>query len=370
MAMKGRWRKDKRTQGAAGPSSSSSCSSSSSSSCSSFSSSSFSSCSPSASASGQPSSAEGRSSARLWASGGNATETNVSRENGVSAASADQSAVDTAGFFSRQRLAKEQAEGKNKGPQNAGALIACRAMKQSEYVLCDSSSFLGFKKALEGGSIYLPSFCCEKDDFSIFNNLLRDLQNYAEQVGSSADTAAPRPNSSSSPPAASSSSRPMPFVGAVNWSRHLKHENPSFSPTFRRVVAQLSSYFDVEVYATRLNLYMDGGDWKPFHKDSHAYSQVTHLQEDITVGASFGASRALEFVHDSSDSVRFSFPQHNGDVFAFCSEVNKAFKHGVPAAPGTTLSPRFSVILWGRRRTLNERNAGASELERENRGRL
>ena len=38
-------------------------------------------------------------------------------------------------------------------------------------------------------------------------------------------------------------------------SKHLKHEDPDFSGTFKAVVDAMASYFDVEVYATRLNFY-------------------------------------------------------------------------------------------------------------------
>jgi hypothetical protein len=56
---------------------------------------------------------------------------------------------------------------------------------------------------------------------------------------------------------------------------------------------------------------------------------------------------------------RFAFPQHNGDVFAFDSEVNRRFQHGVPKlSSNVNCGPRFSVIAWGRRRSINERNGG------------
>ena len=32
--------------------------------------------------------------------------------------------------------------------------------------------------------------------------------------------------------------------GMVDWSKHLKHENPDFSPTFQHVIKVLSDYFD------------------------------------------------------------------------------------------------------------------------------
>jgi hypothetical protein len=47
-------------------------------------------------------------------------------------------------------------------------------------------------------------------------------------------------------------------VGLVTWSKHLKHDNPNFSTTFNSIVQRLADYFDVEVYASRLNFYRDG----------------------------------------------------------------------------------------------------------------
>ena len=43
---------------------------------------------------------------------------------------------------------------------------------------------------------------------------------------------------------------------------------------------------------------------------------------------------------------QFSFPQNNGDVFAFTTEVNKRFKHGVPKLVRGVGGPRFSIIAW------------------------
>ena len=87
--------------------------------------------------------------------------------------------------------------------------------------------------------------------------------------------------------------------GMINWSQHLKHENPDFSKTFNTIVDALGIYFDLHVYATRLNFYPDQTSWKPFHHDSHAYGGKK-LREDFTVGASFGATRELEFKHMAS----------------------------------------------------------------------
>lgn len=154
--------------------------------------------------------------------------------------------------------------------------------------------------------------------------------------------------------------------GFIEWSKHHKHENPDFSPVFKGVVATLARYFDVEVYATRLNFYADGSAWKPWHHDSHAGRAFFENggegpREDFTMGASFGESRELAFLHVESQA-QFSFPQHNGDVFAFDARVNAQFQHGVPReVTRMRCGPRFSIIAWGRRVRLTERNGAAPE---------
>ena len=200
-------------------------------------------------------------------------------------------------------------------------------------------------KIVSGNAVYIEGFHCEEDDFRYLEQLAEDLEESRYSTTSSKRKGE------------------EDFGGGVmNWSKHLKQENPEFSETFRTVVERMASYFDVDVYATRLNFYRDGSDWKPYHHDSHAFG-ANGRKEDFTMGASFGAQRALSFLHEPSAS-SFEFPQKNGDVFAFSSEVNAAMQHGVPRLSGHeqfVANPRFSVIAWGRRRSLNPRNSAASE---------
>ena len=113
----------------------------------------------------------------------------------------------------------------------------------------------------------------------------------------------------------------------VQWSRHLKHENPTFSPAFTDIVQSMANYYDVDVFASRLNFYRDGTDWKPFHHDSHAFDRRTGVKEDFTMGASFGDSRALAFLHEPSGS-QFAFPQNNGKLlFALPLPLTSATPH-------------------------------------------
>lgn len=170
-----------------------------------------------------------------------------------------------------------------------------------------------------GGAVYIPNGCCSTEDRTWMNALCTELKSYSGEF--------------------------------VQWSKHLKHENPDFSPTFKLVIDKLSELFNVDILATRLNYYPDGKAWKPFHHDSHAYQTGTNIKEDFTMGVSFGSSRKLAFKHPDTEEI-FEFPQHNGDIFAFDSEVNQRFMHGVPKVKNDSLhiGPRISIIAWGKRR--------------------
>eukprot|EP00922_Rhytidocystis_sp_ex-Travisia-forbesii_P043376 GHVS01064706.1.p1 GENE.GHVS01064706.1~~GHVS01064706.1.p1 ORF type:complete len:252 (+),score=89.09 GHVS01064706.1:516-1271(+) len=171
----------------------------------------------------------------------------------------------------------------------------------------------------------------------------------------------------------------------TSYSRHCIHPQPEKSACFRSLLSYLRTYFDLDIYAHRLNFYASIDDWKPFHHDSHAYSAQTKQKEDFTVGVSFGAERALSFLHVQSE-VQFDIPQCNGDLFAFNGNVNKVFKHGVPkgkqsrqekiaaemsrrsgggSGGGSGGVGRISVIAWGRRQKLTSRNAGVTELRKK-----
>ena len=218
---------------------------------------------------------------------------------------------------------------------NSITKYASQALKGSESKRVDANLLDSVAEIVSGNAVYIERFHCEEDDYETLERLANDLDEC--------------------------SSAEEEEEGMINWSKHLKQENPEFSGTFRTIVERMAEYFDVDVFATRLNFYRDGSDWKPYHHDSHVFG-ANGRKEDFTMGASFGAPRALSFLHESSAS-SFEFPQKNGGVFAFSSEVNAAMKHGVPQLSGQeqfAVNPRFSIIAWGSRRSLNARNSSVS----------
>eukprot|EP01064_Diplonema_japonicum_P034842 TRINITY_DN7352_c0_g1_i2.p1 TRINITY_DN7352_c0_g1~~TRINITY_DN7352_c0_g1_i2.p1 ORF type:complete len:259 (+),score=28.63 TRINITY_DN7352_c0_g1_i2:95-871(+) len=187
-----------------------------------------------------------------------------------------------------------------------------------------------FKDAIEGSAIYLPAFIDPQDATELYECLKEELITHAGDDG------------------------------LIAWSKHLKHEDPTFSKTFQKLLRKMENHFSCDAFATRLNIYRDGSDWKPFHHDSHAFHKGAGYKEDFTMGLSLGAERALEFLHVDSGA-KFFFPQQSGDVFAFTSVANRLFQHGVPKA--STKDMRISIIAWGKRRSLTTLNSSLAERE-------
>jgi len=188
-----------------------------------------------------------------------------------------------------------------------------RQILRNERSRVNSKLRLDLEYLFAEGAIYIPQWLCPKSEQRYFDAIMKELEE----------------------------------TSFVQWSRHFKYENPQFSDTFNQIISKLSDYFQVDILATRLNYYPNGESWKPFHHDSHAFSNGQ--QEDFTMGVSLGHSRKLAFKHPSTDEW-FQFPQDNGDVFAFNSEVNKRFMHGIPKTHESSGS-RISIIAWGKRRT-------------------
>lgn len=146
---------------------------------------------------------------------------------------------------------------------------------------------------------------------------------------------------------------------------HLISKNPKGCPTYEKIVARLCEYFHIDPkgsVGTRFNWYRDSSDWKPFHHDSAAFNPQRAKNQNITVGASFGAMRELAFIRASEENTRnggddgrgdskcrIYFPQSNNGVFSFGRDANIRWKHGINALEPNEQDGkgRISIILWG-----------------------
>jgi hypothetical protein len=124
-------------------------------------------------------------------------------------------------------------------------------------------------------------------------------------------------------------------------------------PTFQYIIETIEKYFTMEVKSTRFNYYKDSNDWKPYHHDAAAVKPHIAEKQNFTVGVSLGATRDISFeyaVGDSKKRAVVSIPLLNCTCYAFGSDVNINWKHGVPQVdPKKAFNEgRISIIAWGK----------------------
>jgi len=176
-------------------------------------------------------------------------------------------------------------------------------------------------------AFFLPAFLCPHDDLSLFEKLKSELPvgcDFSDWHGGR-------------------------HLGLQFEGEGARHDGEAAPCHLAATVARMEAAFGIRASASRLNLYRSDRDYKPLHCDRGRDEAGT---PQVTVGASFGATRELTLVHRQS-GVSMTFPQGNGDVFAFTPELNTVFMHGVPkigyGSPSESegRGPRLSLILWG-----------------------
>lgn len=114
---------------------------------------------------------------------------------------------------------------------------------------------------------------------------------------------------------------------------------------FNKVVNRIAEYFNMDIHATRYNLYEKGDEWKPYHFDAAAIDPQKAKVQNITIGVSFGAERSISFQH-AKNKTRIDFTLQNSICYAFGSKVNTSWRHGVPPKYNEK-NGRISIICWG-----------------------
>jgi hypothetical protein len=117
-------------------------------------------------------------------------------------------------------------------------------------------------------------------------------------------------------------------------------------PTFNMVIERIRSFFNMDVKATRFNLYKDTSQFKPFHFDASAINPDKAKIQNFTVGVSFGATRDAAFEHGSKKTI-VSIPQSDGSIYAFAKDTNCLWRHGILQDMPVKDSGRISIICWG-----------------------
>jgi hypothetical protein len=127
-------------------------------------------------------------------------------------------------------------------------------------------------------------------------------------------------------------------------------------PTFNMIIDKITKYFNMDVKATRFNLYENLLDYKPMHFDAAAIDPKKAQTQNVTIGVSFGYTRNIEFSH-AKTKTRVSIPLPNGMIYGFGKQVNLDWRHGIPPIKPEVITEenktnknlgRISIILWGK----------------------
>ena len=133
-------------------------------------------------------------------------------------------------------------------------------------------------------------------------------------------------------------------------SHYIADDKQSFkekSPLFTEIIRRISSYFNMDIKATRLNWYQDEKEWKPYHFDAAAVDENKAKTQNFTIGVSFGDTREVSFQHDKTRST-VNFVLEDGMTYGFGSQVNIEWRHGIPLVKqGEYKRGRISIIAWG-----------------------
>jgi hypothetical protein len=112
----------------------------------------------------------------------------------------------------------------------------------------------------------------------------------------------------------------------------------------------------MDIKATRLNVYEDTSQWKPFHHDAAALKADKGNTQNFTVAVSFGATRDAAFEHAETKTT-ISIPQPDGCVYAFSKDTNIIWRHGIlQELPIRVSACRISIIAWGYTVNMKEDN--------------
>ena len=104
-------------------------------------------------------------------------------------------------------------------------------------------------------------------------------------------------------------------LDGTHWIMDDKSNCKRRSILLKKIVDKIATYFNMDVHATRFNLYERGDEWKPFHFDAAAIDPEKARTQNMTVGVSFGAEKCLFPISKTGTRTEFLLP--NGMCYAF-----------------------------------------------------
>jgi hypothetical protein len=218
-------------------------------------------------------------------------------------------------------------------------LYPCSKLASAQSLIVEHGLSSSFNKVLEGGARHLRGVFGRADDLGLFDALRKELGR-----GEGAWSRGTK-----------GSARIKWSIPGLNGCGLLDGEivqdlHGDELPAFSFVLRSLADSVDAEMLSWWVNIYEESSIGLGFHHDHQSNNQGLRWGRifDVTAGASFGACRELTFRH-AATSREFGFSQANGDVFAFDTQTDKDFMHGIYKQK-KCCGPRISVIIVGKLR--------------------
>ena len=221
---------------------------------------------------------------------------------------------------------KDKRQNKHRKPKNTENFSPDHTPPEMRIVFADSGLETYNKPHSTRDVVVVKDLFCKEDNLEIYESLLKEIKTSnvnQDKLWKS-------------------------WHGDTHWIADDKLDWKKECPTFTVILNRIKKYFNMDIKATRFNLYKDSSEWKPFHHDAAAVKKDKAKTQNVTVAVSFGAERDVAFEHSKSKTV-ISIPQPNGAVYTFGKDVNIIWKHGIPQLPvdKVTDKGRISIIAWG-----------------------
>jgi len=219
-------------------------------------------------------------------------------------------------------------------------LFPCSKLASAQSLITEHGLANSFNKVLQGGARHFRGVFGRSDDLGLFDALRKELGR-----GEGAWSRGTK-----------GSARIKWSIPGLNGCGLLDGEivqdlHGEELPAFSFVLRSLADSVNADMLSWWVNIYEEGSVGLGFHHDHQSNNNGLRWGRsfDVTAGASFGACRELTFRH-STTSREFGFPQANGDIFAFDTQTDLDFMHGIYKQK-ESCGPRISVIIVGKQRS-------------------
>ena len=215
---------------------------------------------------------------------------------------------------------------RNRKPKNTETFEPSHAPPDMRLVIAKSGLEVYNREHTSRDVVMVKDLFCDEDNFDFYNNLLKEIKDSGLEDKDLWKS----------------------WHGDSHWIADDKKNWKKSCPTFNIVLDKLQKYFKMDIKATRLNLYSDSSEWKPFHHDAAAVKPDKAKTQNLTVAVSFGAERDAAFEHAKTKTV-ISLPQPIGCIYTFGKDVIIIWKHGILQVPEEKQhdKSRISIIAWG-----------------------